>query len=447
MSAPLTTAMPAAIDASGAAVPRTWWPQQLLLGWLNLALAAPVIYLFIGLSLVMRQHGFTGTQMGVMLLAGLPAMLKFALAAPIDRWRFGRSSDHSYRNWAVALALAYAAALLWLAAHPLATTPYLHLFALIMLTTLLATWADVPVNALAIALLPESERIRAGAVRSAANSLGAIVGGGLMLVLHTHYGWAAPLAALALGVASCAVLVGWVRTPLAGEGPEAVKETRDYANASVQQCLAWFAPPAHRLWAVLLMLYYPLIGTAWFYLKPLMLDAGVAVERIAVIVGVIGGVVAAAAALAASRISRRIGARRALPLFALGDLLALAALAGVAALGWGSGWGEAALTGALTAAALFIALMLGASAGLVFGLMMTYARPGLAALDYGIQASLFVIGRTCIPILAGILLDRGGYLLMLASLMGAVALVLLLVVCAAGARIFPAVSLTDSRSL
>jgi len=68
---------------------RTWWPQQLLLGWLNLALAAPVIYLFIGLSLVMRQHGFTGTQMGVMLLAGLPAMLKFALAAPIDRWRWG----------------------------------------------------------------------------------------------------------------------------------------------------------------------------------------------------------------------------------------------------------------------------------------------------------------------------------------------------------------------
>ena len=56
--------------------PRTaWWPQQLLLGWLNLALTVPLIYLYIGLPLVMRQNGWSGTQIGLMQLAGLPAML------------------------------------------------------------------------------------------------------------------------------------------------------------------------------------------------------------------------------------------------------------------------------------------------------------------------------------------------------------------------------------
>jgi len=141
--------------------PQHWWPQHLLLGWLNLVLIAPVIYLYVGLPLVLRQHDWSGTQIGLLQLAGLPAMLKFILATPIDRWQLGQSN---YRNWTVLLSLSYAIALLLLAANPLSDTPYALLFTLIMLVSLLATWADVPVNALAIALLPESERIRAGAV-------------------------------------------------------------------------------------------------------------------------------------------------------------------------------------------------------------------------------------------------------------------------------------------
>jgi len=395
---------------------RTWWPQHLLLGWLNLALAAPVIYLFVGLSLVMRQHGFSGKQMGVMLLAGLPAMLKFMLAAPIDRWQLGRSN---YRNWAVMLSLAYAGALLLVALNPLATTAYAQMFGLIMLASLFATWADVPVNALAIALLPESERIRAGAVRSAATSLGAVMGGGLMLVLYTRYGWAAPLLILAVGVLSCAALVVLLNTHTSPVNAP---------HVGIKQWLSWFSPTTHRFWAVLVLLYYPLIGTSWFYLKPLMSDHGVNPEQIALIVGIIGGIVAALAAVASGRLSRHIGPRKALPLFALGDLLALGALAAVVILGLGEN--------TLIAAALFVALTMGASAGLVYGLMMNYTRAGLSALDYGIQSSLFVIGRTFIPLLAGFVLDWGGYSAMLGSLMLAVALVLLLV-CMASTRIFP----------
>jgi len=397
---------------------RTWWPQHLLLGWMNLVLTAPAIYLFVGLSLVMRQHEFTGTQIGVLQLAGLPAMLKFVLATPIDRWHLGRSN---YRHWALVLSLGYAASLWLLALNPMGDTPYFLLFALIMLVSLFATWADVPVNALAIALLPESERIRAGAVRSAATSLGSIVGGGLMLVLHTRLGWAVPLLALALGMLSCAVLVPLLKTP-AGVQVLPIAPPK----VGIKQWLGWFSTPQHRLWTVLLLLYYPLLGAVWVYLKPLMLDAGFAPERIALIVGVLGGLVAAIASMAGSRIARRIGAHQALPLFALCDLLVLAALSGAVILGLG--------TNALIAAALLVALMMGASAGLVYGLMMHHTRNGLSALDYGIQSSLFVIGRTVIPMLAGVVLDWGGYGAMLGSLMLGLALVLLLV-CLSGPRV------------
>jgi len=397
---------------------RTWWPQHLLLGWMNLALTAPAIYLFVGLSLVMRQHGFTGTQIGVLQLAGLPAMLKFLLAAPIDRWPLGRLN---YRNWALVLSLGYAVSLLLLAGHPLGETPYPVVFALIMLVSLLATWADAPVNALAIALLPESERIRAGAVRSAATSLGSIVGGGVMLVLHARLGWAAPLLALAFGMLSCAVLV-----PLLKTQADAQVLPASPSNVGIKQWLDWFSTPRHRLWTVLLVLYYPLLGAVWVYLKPLMLDAGFAPERIAMIVGVLGGLVAAIASVAGSCVSRRIGAHQALPLFALCDLLALGALCGVVMLDMGET--------ALIATALLVALMMGASAGLVYGLMMHHTRPGLSALDYGTQSSLFVIGRTCVPMLAGVVLDWGGYGAMLASLMLGLALVLLLV-CLSDSRV------------
>lgn len=70
----------------------------------------------------------------------------------------------------------------------------------------------------------------------------------------------------------------------------------------------------------------------------------------------------------------------------------------------------------LVACTLLLALVMGASAGLLFGMMMNHTRVGLTAVDYGLQSSLFVLTRTLVPMLAGILLDRLGYLGMLAGL-------------------------------
>ncbi|HIE3983664.1 MFS transporter [Serratia marcescens] len=393
---------------------RSWWPQQLLLGWLNLMLTAPVIYLFVGLPLVMRQNGWSGTDIGLIQMAGLPAMLKFVLATPVDRWRLGQQAS-SYCNWAIVLGLGYAGALLLIGMHDLRNTPYALLFTLTMLVSLFGTWADVPVNALAIRILPESERMRAGAIRSAATSLGAIVGGGLMLILQTRLGWVWPFYVLGLGMLYAVGLVSLLRPRANGTMVESFVVA---PRAGLREWLGWFAITQHRVWAILLVLYYPLIGAIWVYLKPLMLDQGFAPERIAIIVGVVGGLIAAIASMAGSWISRRSGASAALPLFAVCNLLALGSLTTTVALSLGPR--------ALITATMIVALVMGASAGLVFGLMMYHTRTGLSALDYGIQSSLFVIGRTMVPMLAGVLLDAGGYPGMLASLMVGLGLVTLL---------------------
>lgn len=405
---------------------RSWWPQQLLIGWLNLVLTAPTIYLFIGLPLVMRQHGWSGTEIGMMQMTGLPALFKFALALPVDHWRLGRAS---YRNWAVVLGVGYAATLLLLAAHDLRDTPHALLFLLAMLVSLFGTWADMPINALAIHILPESERLRAGAIRSTATSLGAIVGGGLMLLLNARLGWAWTFNVLALGMLSGVVLMPLLKVHGAGE---MAPGSNSSARVRVRQSLAWFSLPSHRSWTVLLVLYFPLIGAVWVYLKPLMLDQGFAPERIAMIVGVGGGVVAAIASMAGSYVSRRRGGRVALPLFAACNLLALGMLAGATILNFGAT--------AMVAAAMIVALMMGASGGLIFGLMMYHVRPGFAAMDYGIQSSLFVVGRTVLPILAGILLDHLGYPGMFGFLLVGSALVLVLLLAEyRGSRFTPGV--------
>lgn len=376
------------------------WPLQLLLGWVNFAMTAPLIYLYLGLPLVMRQHGWSGTEIGLFQLAGLPAVLKFVLGAPVDRWARGAPG---YRRWSLVLMAGYAASLIGLACLGIEQAGFVPLFALAMLASLLGTWADAPVNALAIRCLPAEERQRAGIIRSAASSLGAVVGGGVMLMLQARAGWAWPFCALSGGLLLAALGLWLI--------PRATLAQADGVQArqvGVGQWLAYFRSTERRRWVLMLMLYFPFIGAAWVYLKPLLLDQGLPPEQVALVAGVLGGVVGAVGSALGGHLARRSGLQRALPACALAGVAALGTLAGTVASGAGVPW--------LVACTLLLALVMGASAGLLFGMMMNHTRAGLTAVDYGLQSSLFVLTRTLVPMLAGILLDRLGYLGMLAGL-------------------------------
>ena len=380
----------------------SYWSLQLLLGWINFAMTAPMIYLYLGLPLVMRQQGWSGTAIGLFQLAGLPAVLKFVLAAPVDRW--ARDSA-GYRRWSIVLLVGYAASLGVLASLDIETAGFSSLFTLAMLASLLGTWADAPVNALAIRCLPESERMRAGTIRSAASSLGAVFGGGAMLLLHDRVGWSWPFWVMGTGLLLAVVglcLVPSVRlTSVLGS----IQKQR----VGVRQWVGYFAAAQRRRWLVVLMLYFPFIGTAWVYLKPLLLDQGLSSGQVVVVAGLLGGVVGALGSLLGGYVTYRRGLRYALPGCAMLALFALAALS-VALVS------HAGLP-LLTACTVLLALAMGASAGLVFGMMMYYTREGLTAVDYGLQSSLFVLTRTLVPMLAGVLLDHLGYLSMLGALM------------------------------
>ena len=381
------------------------WRLQLRFGWLGFVLVVPSIYLLLGLPLVMREHGWSGTDIGLFQLAGLPAVFKFLLALPVQRYRFQRGH---YRNWAMLLCLLLA--VLLLAASQLSITGNpLYLFGLAFAASVLATWADIPVNALAIKLLPQSEQVRAGSIRSAALFLGAIVGAGVMLLVQSRWGWQAPFLLMAGGLLLALLPLAWLR-----EG-----DARGTSAAPVNPALAdwsgYFRQPGARLWTWVLLTSFPFVGAAWLYLKPLLLDQGMVAPKVALIAGVGGGVVGAVASLLGGRLIQRIGPGRAIPLFMLWALISLLALTAAVGLRADMVW--------LVAAAFLLATAMGAVSTLVFALMMFFSREHRQAADYGLQASLFVLTRMLVPIGAGVLLDRSGHVGMLAGLSLAMALV------------------------
>lgn len=392
--------------------------KQLTFGWLHFALALPSIYLLLGMPLVLREQGWSGTQIGLLQLAGLPAILKLVMAVPVERCRL---AGGGYRAWACLLGLLLGLALLGLAYDfPLAQPP--RFYAWVLLISLLATWADVPVNALAIRCLPAEERLRAGSIRSAALFLAAVVGGGLLLVLHQRTGGAVPFVLMALLLAVGGILLcGMVVTAQPENEPHIPAEVH-FSPPYQSGVLNFFRQPAAGIWVALLMLLFPFVGAGWIYLKPLMLDLGIPAEQVAWWVGVGGGVMGALASLAGQRLAMGIGIGRAVPLFAGLGALALATLGLVSHM--------AAEQSLWLVGAGLIACAMGALSGLMFGLMMHFARPGNRALDYGLQASLFTLSRLAVPVLAGIVLDRLGYssmFTMLALCMAAVVVLALIV--------------------
>lgn len=112
--------------------------------------------------------------------------------------------------------------------------------------------------------------------------------------------------------------------------------------------------------------------------------------------------------IAAVRLVRRASLPSVLPLCALINFLVLALLTGVVWQGAGAAW--------LMGASFLLALAMGATSSLAFSLMMDFAREYSQAADYGIQASLFALGRLAVPPVAGVLLDRYHYQGMLLTL-------------------------------
>lgn len=376
------------------------WGAQLLFGWMNLVLAVPSIYLMLGMPLVMRQHGWSGTEIGLFQLAALPAIFKLLLAMPVQRVRFG--AGH-FVNWLWLLAVLLLVLYVGIGRADL-INERIPLFALTFAISIVATWMDIPLNALAVQYLPRTEQLRAGSIRSAALFLGAIVGAGVMVLIQAKWGWRAPFIIMGLALLLGCVPFVWLR---AKADLQRVAEPQAQSSF-VADWISFFSQTGAKQWTSVLLTSFPFIGAVWFYLKPLMLDQGMLLEDVAWTVGIAGGVTGAVFSLIGGRLASLLGAARAIPIYLLVALVSLLLLTMAVWGQWGHAW--------LVVIAMLIAASMGAVSALLFGLTMFFTRRQRNASDYGLQSTIFTLTRMAVPVMAGVILDHFGQVTMLGVL-------------------------------
>ncbi|EPF74690.1 MFS transporter [Acinetobacter rudis] len=390
--------------------PTLFW--QIAFGWMNFSLAVPSIYLMLGLPLIMRQYGWSGTEIGLFQLAALPTLAKFLFALPVQKLNLGKQS---FSIWLVILTLPSIALLCWLSAHNLIEQPKL-LFIFALCLSILFTWLDIPLNALAAQFFLRTEQMYTGSIRSAALFIGAIMGGGIFVFIHHHYGWHVPFILMA-----SFLLVGLI--PLlcikldTSSNPQ--PNQRPHIGLHIfQDWKSFFNQPSAKTWIGLLLFGFPFIGAVWLYLKPAFLDYGLSVNVVALTIGTLGGIAGAISSLIAPYFAKRLGSEQTILLYLAISILAISALIIGFYFKFSTIW--------LICCALLIGIGMGGISALLFGLTLLFCRKELSATDYGLQTSLFTLSRILVPILSGILFDAYGYIIMFTVLLIAILMTLIM---------------------
>lgn len=363
----------------------TW--RLVLLGTLYFAQGLPFGFFVQAVPVVLRRAGYSLTQIGLVTLLVLPWALKFLWAPLVDRHyvpRIGRR-----RTWILGMQLAATLVLATLAVMPGAGDFDVLMVAMFVLNLVAAT-QDIATDGLAVELLPAEDRGFANGLQVAGYRIGMIVGGAVLLALWDDIGTRAVFGIMAALTALASVPVFLLREP----------------SAHAESAIA--APVKHFLTLrgvggviALVMLYKLGEAAGQNMLKPMLVDLGLTNDDIAWIGAGVGFTAGMAGALAGGFLVGRIGRKRALIFFGLGQVLAVAGYAYLAY-----------TTPSFTELAVWSGVehfASGMATAALFTSMMDWTRPASSGTDYTVMASGVVIA-TALPAPAwGKLADTVGY--------------------------------------
>jgi MFS family permease len=158
-----------------------------LLASMYLCQAIPLGYVFGSLPVIMRQQHMSLKSIGLLFVLHLPWALKFLHASWVDRtWlpALGRR-----RTWIFPLQWLGACLLLLAGGFP-PETRFPAMFATLLGLNVVMATNDIAVDGYATDMLAPHERAWGNTVQASARYVGMMLGGGLMLFLHSTMGWA-----------------------------------------------------------------------------------------------------------------------------------------------------------------------------------------------------------------------------------------------------------------
>lgn len=367
--------------------------RYVLLGTLYFAQGLPFGFFVQAVPILLRKAGYSLTAIGTAALLTLPWALKFLWAPLVDRYysrRLGRR-----RTWILAMQLAATLVLLAIALAP-GSQDLAVLMAAMAVLNLVAATQDIATDGLAVELLPPEDRGFANGLQVAGYRVGMIVGGGVLFGVYVslgHHGMFAVMAALT-ALASLPVLLSpepATLAPIPAETPAATA-------ASARHFLTLAG-----VWPLLGMIALYKLGeaSAQSLLPTFLHDAHVSDEAIAVIRGTVGFVAGMAGALAGGLLVTRLGRKRALVAFGLGQVVAVV---GYAYLAFARpSYAELAVWAGVEHFAS------GMATAALFTSMMDWSRPAASGTDYTVMASTVVIATGVASVVGGVSADALGY--------------------------------------
>jgi PAT family beta-lactamase induction signal transducer AmpG len=361
-----------------------------LLASLYFAQGLPFGFFTQALPVMLRKQGVSLAAIGFSAILALPWALKFLWAPLVDRYgskRFGHR-----RSWILPLQACGVLLLLALAAFPpeQGLVPFLVAIAL---TNLVAATQDVATDGLAVDALAPRERGFGNGVQVAGYRAGMILGGGVILALIDHLGWAMACRLLALGL-----LLSSLPLIFAQEGPRPPAQ-QPAAGEGVRDA---FLRPGLLSWLLLLALFKGGDALGSGMTKPFLVDRGLDLSQIGWMVGIVGSVCGLLGALVGGASVVLLGRSRALLAFGLLQATGMLVYALAAHFPGSSltiyvsicAWEH--WVGGLATAALFT-------------VMMDACRESHAATDYTVQACGVVLATGGAAAISGVVADAVGY--------------------------------------
>ncbi|MCC5608959.1 MFS transporter [Nostoc sp. CHAB 5834] len=383
-----------------------------LLGSLYVSQFMPFWFLYQALPVFMRQQGLSLKAIGLLQLLAFPVALNFLWSPLIDRYGFTRWGH--YRFWIICFQLLIAcmtAICAWLSVEHNFTA---LLISITVISFLCAT-LDIATDALAINLLKPHERGLGNSVQSVGGSLGAVIGGGGMLILFNHWGWSATLQTLALIMVVALLPVFWhhenVRNKemmvdeqyesftdkLSASSTSTTELPASYFNTFINFC----RKPGMLNWLLILLLYSASTQMAATMYPPLLVDIGLSLSEIGWLLGVVGASASALGGIVGGLMLFSWGRKRSLFVFSLLWAIAITTYLLPA-------FGVISLP-ILYLVAISTFFTIGIMNTATFTIMMDKSSLETPGTDYTIQSSVGILGSLGTGSISGLIAEVIGY--------------------------------------
>ncbi|HEY0684353.1 MAG TPA: MFS transporter [Steroidobacter sp.] len=355
---------------------------------LYMAQGLPFGFFTLALPVLLREAGYSLTQIAALNFLYLPWVLKFLWASALDY-------TGSRRAWLLGFQFAsIVAALLLAQADP--SQGLLPMIVAAFVFSTVAASQDVITDGLAVRMLDTRERGLANAIQVGAYRFGMILGGGLLLTVFARTNWEVTFLCMAglLALATVPTLALKESGP-ASEGPK---------HTAAQLVIGWMQrllTPGILRFALIIFLYRfgdQMVATL---LGPFLIDQGMDKESIALMKGTVGSATSLFGAVIGGWLAFSAGRRTAV----LASGVAQAAsytLYIVAAMGIGG-------TTLLWVATIFEGIIGTMATVALFTLMMDASDPKHAGTDYTLFASLVVLVGPIGNFTGAALADATGY--------------------------------------